>query len=357
MKKHNFSSGPAILPKEVFEAAAKAVLDLDESGLSILEISHRSPAFVSIVNEAVQLVKELLELSDDFDVIFLSGGATSQFFMTAMNFLDTNETAAYIDTGVWSQKAIKEAKVFGKVEMIASSEDKNYSYIPKTFKLPSNTKFLHLTTNNTIYGTQFRDTPDVNVPIIGDMSSDIFSRKIDVNKYGAIYAGAQKNSGIAGATLVIIHKDMLGKVNRAIPTMLDYRNHINKNSALNTPPVFPIYVSLLMLRWLKANGGVVEMEIQSKIKAALLYDEIDRNSCFAGNTALEDRSLMNITFVMKDKALESSFLELCSEKGIVAIKGHRLAGGLRASIYNATPIESVKYLIEVMQDFEKRHIS
>jgi phosphoserine aminotransferase len=353
MKKHNFCSGPSILPQVVFEQAAQAVLNWNDSGLSILEISHRSKGFVDIVDEAVALVKEHLRLTDDYEVIFLSGGATSQFFMTAMNFLDDQETAAYVDTGIWSAKAIKEAEAFGKINNIASSKDKNFSYIPKSYDVPTDAKYLHLTSNNTIYGTQFHQLPETNVPIVADMSSDIFSRPIEVERYGAIYAGAQKNTGTAGATLVIIRKDMLGKVTRKIPTMLDYSKHIAKKSALNTPPVFPIYVSLLNLRWLKEQGGVPAMKTLSEQKAAALYNEIDRNSCFKGNVAIEDRSLMNITFVLSNPDLEGEFLAASDAAGIVAIKGHRLAGGFRASIYNGMPMESVQVLIKMMQDFEK----
>lgn len=353
MKKHNFCSGPSILPQTVFEQAAQAVLNWNNSGLSILEISHRSKGFEDVLNETIALVKEHLALTDDYEVIFLSGGATSQFFMTAMNFLDDQETAAYVDTGVWSTKAIKEAQAFGTVNKVASSENKGFSYIPKSYDIPTDSKYLHITSNNTIYGTQFHKLPETNVPIIADMSSDIFSRPIEVERYGAIYAGAQKNTGTAGVTLVIIRKDMLGKVTRKIPTMLDYRKHISKNSNLNTPPVFPIYVSLLNLRWLKKQGGVLAMKTLSEQKAAALYHEIDRNSCFVGKVAVEDRSLMNLTFVLSNPDLKDKFLAVCDEAGIVAIKGHRLAGGFRASIYNAMPMESVQFLIKVMQDFEK----
>ena len=355
MKKHNFCSGPSILPQEVFEQAAQAVLNWNDSGLSILEISHRSQGFVDIVDEAVALVKEHLQLTDDYEVIFLSGGATSQFFMTAMNFLDKEETAAYVDTGIWSAKAIKEAAAFGNISKIASSEDKGFSYIPKSYSVPTDAKYLHLTSNNTIYGTQIHQLPETDVPIIADMSSDIFSRPIEVERYGAIYAGAQKNTGTAGATLVIIRKDMLGKVNRKIPTMLDYTKHIAKNSALNTPPVFPIYVSLLNLRWLKSQGGVPAMKTLSEQKAGALYAEIDRNSCFIGKVAVEDRSLMNITFLLSNPDLNDKFGAACDAAGIVAVKGHRLVGGFRASIYNGMPMESVQVLIEVMQEFEKEN--
>ena len=351
MKKHNFSAGPSILPQSVFEQAAQAVLNLNNSGLSILEISHRSETFVNIFEEARALVKELIGLTDDYHVLFLSGGATSQFFMTAMNLLDTDETASYIDTGTWSAKAIKEAQLFGKVEMVASSKDKGYTYVPKGFNISTNSKFLHLTTNNTIYGTQFHKMPDVNIPIVADMSSDIFSKSIDVSKYGLIYAGAQKNMGPAGTTLLIVRDDMLNRVKRTIPTVLDYRSHIKKNGLLNTPPVFPIYVSMLTLKWLKSLGGVEIIHSKNKEKATLLYNEIDSNSCFVGKVEKTDRSLMNITFLLNDSSLDDTFMKMCIDNGIVGIKGHRSVGGFRASIYNAMPLESVKVLTDVMKDF------
>jgi phosphoserine aminotransferase len=351
MKKHNFSAGPSILPQSVFEQAAQGVMNLNNSGLSILEISHRSETFVNIFEEARSLVKELLGLTDDYHVLFLSGGATSQFFMTAMNLLDTNETASYIDTGTWSTKAIKEAQLFGNVEMVASSKDKGYTYVPKQFKVSDNSKFLHLTTNNTIYGTQFHKMPDVGVPIIADMSSDIFSKRIDVSKYGVIYAGAQKNMGPAGTTLLIVRDDMLNKVKRTIPTVLDYRAHIKKGGLLNTPPVFPIYVSMLTLKWLKELGGVDVVHKRNKEKATLLYNEIDTNPCFVGKVDKADRSLMNITFLLKDSSLDDTFMKACTDNGISGVKGHRSVGGFRASVYNAMPKESVDVFVKVMKDF------
>ena len=354
-KKHNFFAGPAILPASVLEQAAQAAQEFGDMGLSILEISHRSPQFNAVLEEAVQLTRELLSLTDDYEVLFLTGGASSQFFMSAMNLLDSNETACYIDTGSWSTKAIKEAKLFGQVEVLASSKEKNFNYIPKEYSVPTDAKYLHLTSNNTIYGTQYHWWPETEVPFICDMSSDIFSRPLDIQRFGMIYAGAQKNLGPAGTTLVIIRKDMLGKVNREIPTMLNYETHIKKNSAFNTPPAFPIYVCMLTMRWLKANGGVAAMETLNKRKAALLYDEIDTNPCFVGTAAKEDRSLMNVTFVLKDDSKESAFMEMCNEAGCVGVKGHRSVGGFRASIYNAMPYDSVEVLVNLMKEFAQKH--
>jgi phosphoserine aminotransferase len=355
IKKHNFSAGPAILPDSVIKQAAEAVRDFKDMGLSILEISHRSPEFVEVLNEATQLVKDLLNLSEDFEVLFLTGGASSQFFMTAMNLLNKDAKASYIDTGSWSTKAIKEARLFGNIEVLASSKESNFNFIPKGYSVPADASYLHLTSNNTIYGTEYHSWPDTQVPFVCDMSSDIFSRPIDIEKFGLIYAGAQKNLGPAGTTLVIVRKDLLGKVNRSIPTMLNYNTHIDKQSSFNTPPVYPIYVCMLTLRWLKENGGLVAMENYNKEKAALLYREIDNNPFFEGTAANEDRSLMNVTFVMKNPELESEFMEMCAEKGCVGIKGHRSVGGFRASIYNAMPIESVQVLVDMMQKFAKKH--
>jgi len=355
MKKHNFYAGPSILPKVVFEEASQALLDFNGSGLSIMEISHRSRLFMDVMEEAQALVKELIGLSDDFEVLFLSGGATSQFFMTAMNFLDDKETAAYIDTGVWSEKAIKEARLFGNVVEVASAKDKNYTYIPKSFEIPKDAKYLHLTTNNTVTGTQFHNIPKINVPIVADMSSDILSKPIDVSQYGAIYAGAQKNTGGVGTTLVLVRRDMLNRVSRTIPTMLDYRAHIKKASVLNTPPSFSIYISLLNLRWLKGMGGVPIIQKRNEEKATLLYNEIDRSTCFEGKVAKEDRSIMNATFSLKNNEREAKFLEMCESANIVGIKGHRIVGGFRASMYNALEKESVQALVDVMQAFEAKY--
>ena len=355
IKKHNFSAGPAILPASVIEEAAEAAKDFNGMGLSILEISHRGPEFVAVLNEAVDLVKQLFNLSDDYEVLFLTGGASSQFFMAAMNLLDQDASAAYVNTGTWSTKAIKEAKLFGHISELASSADQNFSYIPKGYDIGENFTYLHLTSNNTIFGTQYHEWPDTNVPFVCDMSSDIFSRPVDVKRFGLIYAGAQKNLGPAGTTLVIIRKDMLGKVQRAIPTMLDYNTHINKNSSFNTPPVYPIYVCMLTMRWLIANGGLSAMEKMNKEKAAILYNEIDNNPLFKGVANKEDRSLMNVTFVLNNPALEPAFLEACTNEGCVGVKGHRSVGGFRASIYNAMPIESVQVLVDVMKRFAEIH--
>jgi phosphoserine aminotransferase len=353
MKKHNFSSGPAILPQVVLQKAAEAVTDLNGMGLSILEISHRSKAFTEIIKETEALTKELLNIDDSYSVLFLTGGASSQFYMTAMNLLNPNETACFIDTGTWSYNAIQEAKLFGNVEVLASSQADRYTYIPKNFTIPANAKYLHITTNNTIYGTQFHQIPNVSVPIVADMSSDIFSKPIEIEKYGLIYAGAQKNIGPAGVTLVIIKKDWLPTLERKLPTMLDFRTHIKKESLFNTPPVFPIYVSMLTMRWLKAQGGVAAIEKHNQHKAAILYHEIDENPYFKGNVATEDRSLMNVTFDVVSSDLAAPFLAACESVGISGIKGHRSVGGFRASIYNAMPLESVELLVDVMHNFKK----
>jgi phosphoserine aminotransferase len=357
MKKHNFSSGPAILPAEVMLEAAEAVKELNGIGLSVLEISHRSKEFSSILAEAITLVKELLHLPKGYEVLFLTGGASSQFYMTAMNLLDDAGMAAYVDTGSWSTKAIKEASQFGKVEVIASSKDQNFNYIPKGYNVPDSASYLHLTSNNTIYGTQFKDWPETNVPFVCDMSSDIFSQSLDIDRFGLIYAGAQKNLGPAGTTLVIVREDMLGKVHRTIPTMLDYNTHIKKQSAFNTPPTFPIYVCLLTLRWLKRNGGVEQMAEQNLAKAKLLYDAIDANPLLQGKVNREDRSLMNVSFVMADghEDKEGTFLEMCEAADCSGVKGHRSVGGFRASIYNAMPVKSIEVLIDVMNDFANKY--
>lgn len=353
MKKHNFSAGPAILPESVFQEASEAVKEFNGHGLSILEMSHRSKPIVEVMDEAVALVRELLHLDENYEVLFLTGGASSQFFMSAMNLLNHSDTAAYVDTGSWSTKAIKEAKLFGQIKNIASSKHANFNYIPKDYEVPADAKYLHLTSNNTIYGTQYAEFPDVDMPIVCDMSSDIFSREFDVNKFGLIYAGAQKNMGPAGTTMVIVRKDILGKVNREIPTMLDYRTHIKKSSAFNTPPVYPIYVCMLTLRWLKEKGGVAEMEKINRHKAGLLYDEIDRNEFFEGAVADKvDRSIMNVTFVAKNEEVEKAFASYCQEQQISGLKGHRSVGGFRASIYNAMPLSSVEHLIAAMQNFK-----
>ncbi|MTB51265.1 3-phosphoserine/phosphohydroxythreonine transaminase [Lewinella sp. W8] len=352
MKKHNFSAGPAILPASVIQEAAAGVANLNGSGLSVLEISHRSADFVKILDEAESLVRELLGVGDDYAVLFLTGGASSQFYLSAMNLLAEDQTAGYIDTGAWSAKAIKEARNFGNVEILASSKDSNYTYIPQDVNIPNGLRYVHLTSNNTIFGTQFREFPDTDAPLISDMSSDIFSRRIPLEKFGLIYAGAQKNMGPAGVTLVIVRKDLLGQVNRTLPTMLDYRTHIAKKSSFNTPPVFPIYVSMLTLRWVKAQGGLEAMEKHNAEKAQLLYDEIDRNPKFRGTvTDPASRSLMNVTFVPTDEADLEPFLAAAAAAGCEGVKGHRSVGGFRASIYNSMPKESVQALVDVMKAF------
>ena len=348
---HNFNAGPSILPKSVFEEASKAVLNFNDTGLSILEIGHRTPIFQAVMDETIALVKELMQLDDDHEVLFLHGGASTQFMQVPMNLLDDKETAAFTDTGVWSTKAIKEAKLFGKVEIVCSSKESNFTYIPKDFAVPNDAKYLHITTNNTIYGTQWQKIPSTSNSLVADMSSDIFSRVLDFNAFDLIYAGAQKNMGPAGVNLVVVNKNILGKVKRAIPTIMDYRNHIKEGSMLNTPPVFAVYVCMLTLRWLKALGGVAVVEKLNNEKAALLYAAIDENPLFTGTVNKEDRSKMNVCFVMNDTSLEDSFLQFTKEQGIVGIKGHRLVGGFRASLYNALPISSVQVLTEAMYEF------
>ncbi len=351
MKKHNFSPGPAILPRSVMEEATQGILDYQGSGLSILEISHRSAAFTAVVDEAIALVKELLRIGDDYDVLFLTGGASMQFAMVPMNFLNEGETAAYLNTGTWSDKAIKEAKLIGNVVVPASSKEQNYTFIPKNYELPQDLAYLHLTSNNTIFGTQYHSWPTTDAPIVADMSSDIFSRPIPMEKFGLIYAGAQKNAGAAGVTLVIVRKDMYDRVKRTLPSMLKYDTYAKENSLYNTPPVFNIYITMLTLRWVKAHGGLDGMAKHNEEKAMLLYDEIDKNPFFIGTAALEDRSRMNVTFLTTESAMEQPFLDACKKEGIVEIKGHRSVGGFRASIYNAMDKSSVQVLVDVMRDF------
>jgi len=355
MKKHNFNAGPSILPREVIEKTAQAVLDFNGSGLSILEISHRSKDFQAVMDETIALFKELLEIPSGYSVVFLGGGASLQFCMVPFNLLE--KKAAYLLTGTWASKAYKEAKGFGEVIEVASSKDANFSYIPKNYVIPSDVDYFHITTNNTIFGTEILTDIDSPVPLVADMSSDIFSRPVDVSKYGVIYGGAQKNLGPAGLAFAIVKEELLGKVSRHIPTMLDYRIHIENGSMFNTPPVLPIYSALETLRWLKANGGLAAMEKKNIAKAELLYNEIDRNKLFVGTAAKEDRSRMNVCFVMNPEyqELEAEFLKFASDRGMVGIKGHRSVGGFRASIYNALPIESVQALIDCMQEFEKLH--
>jgi phosphoserine aminotransferase len=350
---YNFNAGPSILPREVFEEAAAAVLNYNDSGLSILEYGHRTPAFEGIMREARDLMRELMELDSDHEVLFLHGGASTQFMQVPMNLLDLKETAAYTDTGLWASKAIKEAKLFGKPEIVCSSKDKNYSYLPADFAVPNDAKYLHITTNNTVYGTQWQNIPQTSNSMVADMSSDILSRSMDFNSFDLIYAGAQKNIGAAGVTVVIVNKNILGKVKRNIPTMMDYRNHIAEGSMLNTPPVFAVYTCMLTLRWLKKQGGVKAIEKINNEKAAMLYAEIDRNSLFTGTVEVKDRSKMNVCFIMGDPEKEAAFLKYATGEGIVGIKGHRSVGGFRASLYNAMPLSSVKVLTDVMRKFEE----
>jgi len=355
MKKHNFYAGPSILPEYTIEETIKAIDNFSNTGLSILEISHRSKEFVAVMDEAQQLFKELLNIPKDYSVLFLQGGASTQFAMIPYNLL--NKKAAYLDTGAWSNKAIKEVKVFGDVEIVASSKDKGYNYIPKNYNIPTDADYFHITTNNTIAGTEIKTDIDSPIPLVADMSSDIFSRPVDVSKYVMIYGGAQKNLGPAGATFVIIKNDILGKVNRQIPTMLNYQTHIDKGSMFNTPPVLAVFSALQTLKWLKANGGIKGAQKRNIEKANLLYNEIDRNKLFSAVVPnIEDRSLMNITFVMNDayKAHEKEFLDFVDQRGIMGIKGHRSVGGFRASTYNALPLESVAVLTQAMKDFENK---
>jgi phosphoserine aminotransferase len=341
---HNFNAGPSILPKEVFEDAAKAILNFRETGLSILEIGHRTPLFQSVLDEAVLLIKELMKLDSDHEVLFLHGGATTQFFQVPMNLLNENQTAAYLDCGTWGTKAIKEATLYGNVEVVASSKDKNYTYIPKGYKIPSDAAYFHYTSNNTIEGTEMFSIPETNIPLIADMSSDILSHDMDFNRFALIYAGAQKNIGAAGVNMVVVRKDILGKVNRKLPGMMDYLKHIEAGSMLNTPPVFAIYVCLLTLRWLKNQGGVANIENINKAKADLLYKTLEAKNGFTLPVAKEDRSRMNVVFLIPDTALEKKFLEACKEQNMIGVKGHRSVGGYRVSLYNALPLESVQAL-------------
>ena len=354
---HNFNAGPCVLPKPAIESAIAAIRDFDNTGIGILEISHRSAGWERIMKETEQLWRELLNIPDEYAILLLGGGASTQFFTVPANLL--NKKAAYLQTGVWAKKAIKEAKFYGEVEVVASSEDKTYSYIPKGYKIPTDADYFHITTNNTIYGTEIKEDIDSPIPLVADMSSDIMSRPVDIRKYALIYGGAQKNVGPAGVTFVIVRKDILGKVERKLQTMVDYRTHIGeegKNSSMfNTPPVFSIFVMHETLKWVKEMGGVEAMNKINKEKAEMLYNEIDRNKMFVGTAAKEDRSIMNVCFVMapgyEDK--QDAFMAFAKERGMIGIKGHRSVGGFRASIYNACPVESVKALISCMQEFEK----
>ncbi|TWP26737.1 3-phosphoserine/phosphohydroxythreonine transaminase [Apibacter muscae] len=352
MKKYNFSAGPSTLPEEVLQQAAEAVLNLNNSGTSLIEISHRSKDFIAIMDEARSLVKKLMKLDDNHEVLYLQGGASLQFSMIPYNLLKNK--AAYIDSGNFASSAIKEAKKIGSIEVLASSKDDKYTYIPKNFEIPKDVDYLHLTSNNTVYGTELKEFPETDVPLVCDMSSDILSRDIDFNKFGLIYAGAQKNIGPAGVTLVIVNKNLLGKTDRNLPSYLDYQIHIEKESMANTPPVFAVYATLLNLRWLDKQGGVSEIEKKNREKAALLYGEIDRNPLFRGVCVEEDRSLMNACFFLNDEATyKAKFDELVKQANIIGINGYRTVGGYRASIYNAMPLEGVQTLVNVMKELEK----
>lgn len=355
MKKHNFYAGPSILSDYTISHTAEAVKDFAGTGLSILEVSHRSKEFVAVMDEAQALVKELLDVPEGYHVLFLGGGASLQFAMAPINLLRTR--AGYLDTGTWAANAIKEARLFGQVDVLASSKDANYTFYPRGYEVPAGLDYLHITTNNTIYGTELREDPTVSCPLVADMSSDIFSRPVDVAKYDLIYAGAQKNLGPAGVTLVIVKESALGHVDRPIPTMLDYRTHIKKGSMFNTPPVLPVYSSLMTLRYYKEQGGVKALQLRDEEKAAMLYDAIDSSRLFEGTAQADSRSIMNVTFVMTPeyKELEKDFVDFCTARGIIGIKGHRSVGGFRASLYNALPLDSVRALIDAMKEFEKLH--
>lgn len=350
--KYNFGAGPCILPQEVFEQASQAVLNFNDTGLSILEVSHRSKEFEEVMQEALSLTRELLQVPENYSIAFIQGGASAQFAMVPMNLLTETGKAAYLDTGVWATKSYKEACKVGNAEIVASSSDKNYNYIPKNISVSDEFDYFHITTNNTIYGTEIFDIPKSSVPLVADMSSDIFSRQINVEDYGLIYAGAQKNLGPAGFAVVIVRNDLLNRSGRVIPNIFNYQQHISAGSMYNTPPVYSIYVSMLNLRWLKNKGGVAVMEEENKIKARKLYEEIDRNSLFKATAEEEDRSRMNVTFVMENPKLEQEFLNFAKERGIVGIKGHRSVGGFRASVYNAMGIVGINALVDAMQEFE-----
>ncbi|QZK89919.1 3-phosphoserine/phosphohydroxythreonine transaminase [Flavobacterium sp. CHNK8] len=354
MKKHNYSAGPCILPQEVFEKSAQAILNFNDSGLSLLEMSHRSKDFVAVMEEARALVLELLGLEGKgYQALFLAGGASLEFLMVPYNLMKENGKAAYLDTGTWAAAAIKEAQLFGETSIIGSSKEQNYNHIPKGYSIPEDADYFHCTSNNTIFGTQMKEFPETSIPLVCDMSSDIFSRVLDFSKFDLIYAGAQKNMGPAGTTLIVVKEEILGKTGRTIPSMLDYTKHIKAESMYNTPPVFPVYASLLTLQWLKNLGGIAAIEKINNAKAALLYAEIDRNPLFKGAAAMEDRSNMNATFLLNDEAHAATFDALWKAAGISGLPGHRSAGGYRASMYNALPLESVQVLVDVMQALEK----
>lgn len=355
MKKYNFNAGPSILPREVIEATASACLEFEGSGLSLMEISHRAKNFQPVVDEAVALFKELLQIPEGYSVLFLGGGASLEFCMVPYNLLE--KKAAYLNTGAWASKAEKEARLFGEVVEVASSKDRNFTYIPKGFTIPTDADYLHITSNNTIYGTELREDLDSPIPVVADMSSDIFSRPVDVSKYGLIYGGAQKNLSMAGVTFVIVKEDLLGKVSRPIPTMLDYRTHVKKGSMFNTPPVVPIYCALQNLKWIKKQGGLEAMEKRAIERSAIVYDEIDRNRLFVGTAEEDSRSRMNLTFVLKPEYqdLQDEFLAFATQQGMVGVKGHRDVGGFRASCYNAMTVEGCKALVACMKEFEAKH--
>ena len=351
MKIHNFSAGPAILPASVLEKASEALLNFDNTGLSVAEVSHRSAQFVKVIERARALALELAGLDNSYEALYLQGGASMQFLMVPYNLLENK--AAYIDTGTWANKAQKEAALFGEVQVIASSKEQGYKSIPKNVVVPTDIDYLHITTNNTIYGSEFHSIPKSGAPIVADMSSDIFSRSLDYSQFGLVYAGSQKNLGASGSTLVLVKKDLLGKVSRKLPSMMDYQLHIKNESMFNTPSTFSVYVNMLVLEWIKAEGGLVAMEKRNKEKANLLYSEIDRNALVVGYTAKEDRSLMNVVFNLTDESTKDRFDALCKEANISGMKGHRSVGGYRASIYNAMPLESVQVLVEVLKEFER----
>ncbi len=355
MKLYNFNSGPSILPQPVLEEASKAILNFNDTGLSILEIGHRTPWFQDVLNEATDSVKQLMQLDNSYEVLFLHGGATTQFMQVPMNLLDEGETAAYCDNGIWGNKAAKEALLFGNVEVVANSADKKHTYIQKQLTIPTNATYLHITSNNTVEGTQWHQYPQTNIPLIADMSSDIFSRPTDFSKFSLIYAGAQKNMGAAGVNLVVIKKDILGKIKRAIPTIMNYQKHIEAGSLMNTPPVFAVYVSMLTLRWILEQGGLKEMGRRTDAKASLLYNTLDSLPVFATAIAKEDRSQMNAVFSLANPALEAPFLDLCKKEGMIGVKGYRTIGGVRVSMYNALPLKSVQVFCDLMNDFASKN--
>jgi len=355
MTLHNFNSGPSILPQSVLEQASKAIHNFNGTGLSILEIGHRTSHFQDVLNQAIGSVKRLMDLDDSYEVLFLHGGATTQFMQVPMNLLDDNETAAYCDNGIWGSKALKEAAMFGNVVVAASSADKNHTYIPKNLSIPNNASYLHITTNNTVEGTQWHAYPDVSIPLIGDMSSDIFSRPTNFKQFSLIYAGAQKNMGAAGVNLMVVKKDILGKIKRKIPTIMNYQKHIEAGSLMNTPPVFAVYVSMLTLQWIEAEGGLVEMGRRAKERANLLYSTIDRLPFYKTTVAKEDRSEMNAVFFIEDENLQNLFLEECKKAGFIGVKGYRTVGGIRVSMYNALPLSSVQAMTDLMQSFAQQH--